>query len=80
MFLGKVETGHTGEGKARLERIEAVVGHVDGIDRALAYRAELWGEPHRLANEKICRAPSAWTFGERELFATFVSAQNQCPF
>jgi AhpD family alkylhydroperoxidase len=25
-------------------------------------------------------APSEWSVGERELFAAFVSAQNQCPF
>lgn len=80
MFLKRVETGHDEAGRERLVRIERAVGHVDGIDRALTYRPELWGNPHREVNEKVTRGPSDWTFGERELFATFVSARNQCPF
>lgn len=80
MFLSTVESGHDERGRERLRRIADAVGHVDGIDRALAYRPELWGDPHRLINEMVTRGPSDWTFGERELLATLVSARNQCPF
>jgi len=30
--------------------------------------------------QQIMRGPSDWSPGKRELFAAFVSAQNQCVF
>lgn len=80
MRLSQVEYGHGPESKAILAQIEADVGHVDGIDRTLLYRPELFGEHQTAATEAIVRGPSDWSVGERELLATFVSAQNQCPF
>ena len=46
----------------------------------LGYRPELFGRPFSEALQEIMRGPSAWSVAERELFAAFVSAQNQCPF
>jgi hypothetical protein len=46
----------------------------------LGYRAELFGQPFSEALQEIMRGPSEWSVAERELFAAFVSAQNQCPF
>lgn len=80
MRLGRPATGHDEAGRAQLARIEAAVGHVDDVDRILAYRPQLWGGPHRHANDAICHGDSDWTVAERELFATFVSSLNQCPF
>ncbi len=47
---------------------------------ALAYRSALWGAPFSEALHQVMRGPSDWSPGERELFAAFVSALNQCPF
>jgi len=50
------------------------------VVRTLRYRSELFGRPFSAALRQIMRGPSDWPVGERELFAAFVSAQNQCPF
>jgi len=50
------------------------------VVRTIVYRSELWGRPFSDCLQQLMRGPSAWSVGERELFAAFVSAQNQCPF
>jgi hypothetical protein len=50
------------------------------VVRTMRYRSELFGRPFSAALQQVMRGPSDWTPGERELFAAFVSAQNQCPF
>ena len=50
------------------------------VVRTLTYRSELFGRPFSSCLQAVMRGPSDWSVGERELFAAFVSAQNQCPF
>jgi hypothetical protein len=50
------------------------------VVRTMRYRSELFGQPFSAALQRVMRGPSDWSVGERELFAPFVSAQNQCPF
>ena len=50
------------------------------VVRTMRYRSELFGRPFSAVLQQVMRGPSDWTPGERELFAAFVSAQNQCPF
>lgn len=50
------------------------------VVRTMRYRSELFGRPFSAALHRVMRGPSEWPVGERELFAAFVSAQNQCPF
>ena len=50
------------------------------VVRTMCYKPELFGRPFSSALQQIMRGPSEWTPGERELFAAFTSAQNQCPF
>ena len=50
------------------------------VVRTLFYRPELFGTSFSAACHKVLRGPSEWSVGERELFAAFTSAQNQCPF
>ncbi len=50
------------------------------VVRTMRYRSELFGQPFSAILQRVMRGPSDWPVGERELFAAFVSAQNQCPF
>ena len=50
------------------------------VRRVLSYRPEVFGRPFSEALQEVMRGPSDWSAGERELFAAFVSARNQCPF
>ena len=50
------------------------------VVKTLFYRPELFGTPFSAACHEVLRGPSEWSVGERELFAAFTSAQNQCPF
>ena len=55
-------------------------GYVSDISLALRYRPELFGAPFSELLQQVMKGASAWTEGERELFAAFVSGLNQCPF
>lgn len=50
------------------------------VVRALAYRPEFYGRPFSSLLQSVLRGRSPWTVAERELFASFVSSQNQCVF
>ncbi len=50
------------------------------VVRTLLYRPDFFGRPFSAALQEVMRGPSEWGVAERELFAAFVSAQNQCPF
>ncbi len=63
----------------RLREVEAQGRRLDVLN-ALHHRPELFGDPFSDALELALRGPSPWTPGERELFAAFVSLENQCPF
>jgi hypothetical protein len=61
--------------------IRLMTGHrAPDVVRAIKYRGELWGTPFSALAQQVMRGPSAWSVGERELFAAFVSHTNQCPF
>jgi len=51
-----------------------------GVIKTLLYRPEVFGEPFSEALDVVMRGPSAWSTGERELFAAFTSLLRQCPF
>ena len=50
------------------------------VMRALHYRQERFGQPFSNLLQAVMRGPSEWSIGDRELFAAFVSHQNQCKF
>ena len=50
------------------------------VVRTLRYHKAFFGAPHSAHTQAVMRGPSAWTVGERELFAAFVSRLNQCLF
>ena len=79
MRLEKVAHGHTGPEAEEVAAMRAS-GFVSDIALGLRYRPELFGRPFSTLLQELMKGPSEWTSAERELFAAFVSAQNQCPF
>lgn len=81
MRLPKVEAG-TGLGpRALFALIRLISGHrAPDVVRVMKYRPALFGAPYGQLTQRVMRGDSAWTVGERELFAAFVSHLNQCPF
>ena len=57
----------------------AAPDRVDVVN-VLMHVPELFGGPFSAALQEVMRGESAWSAGERELFAAFVSARNLCPF
>ena len=76
----RLEIRHDPETAAEIERLRERDGYVSDISFALRYRPELFGRPFGELLQDVMKGPSDWTEAERELFAAFVSAQNQCPF
>ncbi len=76
----RVELLYSPEMAAEIERLRERDGYVSDISLALRYRPELFGRPFSELLQDVMKGPSEWTEAERELFAAFVSVQNQCPF
>ena len=81
MRLKNVEHGHREPYKTMLEKMKVQRGgQLPDILRTTLYRPELFGNPFSTGIDDLLRGSSEWSVGERELFAAFVSRQNQCPF
>jgi hypothetical protein len=76
----RLEVRHDPEMQAQIDALQERDGYVSDISLALRYRPELFGRPFGELLQDVMKGPSEWTEAERELFAAFVSAQNQCPF
>src|SRR5215469_4173437 len=48
--------------------------------RLVFYRPEFYGAPMKEFTHEAMRGPSAWSVGDRELMAAFVSQMNECAF
>ena len=66
----------------RLKILEQVLKDqpVSDLRRILTYRADIFGQPFSAYMQEVLRGPSDWSIGERELFAAFVSHNNQCAY
>jgi hypothetical protein len=81
MRLAVVDSGHASDEAAVLDQIRERTGREPlGVVKTLMYRPDVFGLPFSLALDRAMRGPSAWSAGERELFAGFTSLLNQCPF
>jgi hypothetical protein len=81
MRLKVVERGERLTDRLRYAMIRLASGfRAPDVVRTLGYRTAFFGRAHRAHTQAVMRGPSAWTVGERELFAAFVSRVNQCHF
>ena len=81
MRLAGVEHRHRLKEKLKLGFIRLVSGRrVPDVVKTIMYRPEMWGKPMCDWTQAVLRGPSAWSVGERELFAAFTSKLNQCVF
>lgn len=79
--LDVVRRGHGLKHKLVLSLGKFVVGaNPPEILRVLFHRPAFWGKPAGVLTHAVLRGPSDWSVGERELFATYVSAKNACRF
>ena len=76
----RLDLQHQQEMAAEIQTLRERDGYVSDISLALRYRPELFGRPFSELLQEVMKGPSEWTEAERELFAAFVSAINQCPF
>jgi hypothetical protein len=76
-----LDRGHAPAEAAMLAEIRERSGAEPlGVVKTLLYRPDLFGRPFSEALHEAMRGPSDWSPGERELFAGFTSALNQCLF
>ena len=80
MRLANVERGRVGD-RLLYGIIRTLSGfRAPDVVRTLRYRRAFFGTPHSAHTQASMRGPSAWSVGEREVFAAFVSRLNQCHF
>ena len=48
--------------------------------RLVFYRPDFYGNPAKQFTQRVMRGPSAWSVGDRELMAAYISHLNQCSF
>jgi uncharacterized peroxidase-related enzyme len=48
--------------------------------RLIFYRPDFYGTPAKKFTQKAMRGPSAWSVGDRELMAAYISGLNECTF
>ena len=81
MRLKTIEHGRQIRQKLMLGMIRLMIGiRVPDVLRIILYRPEFFGQSYYVWTQAIMRGPSAWSVGEREIFAAFVSRLNQCVF
>jgi hypothetical protein len=80
MRLETVRRPHTLGQKIQMRLIRALVGQVPGPILTMSYRRAFFGQHFAWCLQDAMRGKSSSSFGERELFAAFVSRLNQCPY
>ena len=81
MRLAILDSGHSFGAKLLFALIGVVSRQrVVDADKLVMYRPEFYGAPMKKFVHQAMRGPSAWTVGDRELMAAFVSKMNECEF
>jgi len=81
MRLAILDSGHGFGTKALFALIRSVSRQpVPDVIKLVKYRADFYGRPMSAVTHEAMRGPSAWSVGDRELMAAFVSKWNECEF
>jgi hypothetical protein len=81
MRLQVLDHGHPLGTRLLFQFIRLVSGHrAPDVVKTLRYRPEFFGGHMSPVFQEILRGPSAWSVGDRELMAAFVSRTNACEF
>lgn len=81
MRLAILDSGHSLGSKILFAMIGLFSGQrvVDAV-KLVRYRPDFYGAPMGKVVHGAMRGPSAWSVGDRELMAAFVSKVNECEF
>src|SRR5712691_1005560 len=81
MRLKILNSGYSFGTKVLFAFIHAVSRHpVPDAAKLVFYRPDFYGAPMKEFTHEAMRGPSAWSVGDRELMAAFVSKMNACEF
>lgn len=81
MRLAILESGHGFGPKALFAIIRAVSRQPPpDVVKVLMYRPDFFGKHMKAVTHEAMRGPSAWSVGDRELMAAFVSKVNACEY
>jgi len=81
MRLKILDSGYSFGTKVLFALIRAVSRQpVPDAAKLVFYRPDFYGAPMKEITQEAMRGPSAWSVGDRELMAAFVSQTNECAF
>jgi uncharacterized peroxidase-related enzyme len=81
MRLKILDSGYSFGTKVLFALIHAVSRQpVPDAAKLVFYRPDFYGAPMKEITQEAMRGPSAWSVGDRELMAAFVSQTNACAF
>ena len=80
MRLSSYERGARRSQRAFVRLTRALGAELDDVGKASVRRPTFFGKPFLGFAHSLLRGPSAWSVGERELFAAVVSRANSCQF
>lgn len=80
MRLDVLDHGHRGRSRVFMWMLERFAPDEADLFKMMHHRPRFFGRGAARLAQQILRGPSAWTVGERELFAAYTSRLNQCPY
>jgi hypothetical protein len=80
MRLAILDHGHRPVQKLFLRVIRLIAGRMPGPILVMSYRSELFGKAFSACLQEAMRRCTAWSVGEVEVFAAFVSRLNRCAY
>ena len=81
MRLAILDRGHSLGTKVLFAIIRTILRQpIPEVAKLVMYRPDFFGTHMKAVTHEAMRGPSAWSVGDRELMAAFVSKANQCEF